>query len=140
MPAHYRIIAARNLVYVRYDGVATLAQAEMLQTRYVNDPDRRAGQRYLIDLSPITDWERDFLGLMKFQAATARELVVGQDAAMMMVFYVRPGPSMDLARHMTQTWEGVPETMVTFQTTQEGALSILGLNETSFDDLLATVE
>lgn len=138
MPGAYRILPAHGVVYVEYHGIATLSDARSLYEGYLADPGRRAEQKQLIDLAHIDDWERDFLGLMKFQAEAAAG-IYAKDASMMMVLHARPGPSMQLARHFVDTWSQVPGAVVTLQTSEAEALSILGLRETTFADLLHSV-
>ncbi|MEC7763846.1 MAG: hypothetical protein VX874_18225 [Pseudomonadota bacterium] len=138
MPGSYRILPAHGLVYVQYEGFASLDDARGLYEAYMLDPARTPEQKQLIDLSKIDDWERDFVGLMQFQADAAAGLFV-PDRSMMMVIHAAPGPSMRLARHFTDAWSQVPGMVVTLQTDEAAALSILGVREQSIPELLHSI-
>ena len=77
MPGGYRILPAHGLVYVEYEGFATLADARGLYGAYMADPERRPEQKQLINLARIDDWERDLVGLMQFQADAAAGEALG---------------------------------------------------------------
>jgi hypothetical protein len=138
MPGTYRILPAHGLVYVAYQGIATLNDARGLYDAYLADPDRRPEQKQLIDLTGIDDWERDLVGLMQFQADAAAG-IYGADRSMMMVIHAAPGPSMRLARHFVDAWSAVDGMVITLQTEEAAALSILGVREESIAELLHSV-
>ncbi|MBV7410002.1 hypothetical protein [Maritimibacter sp. DP1N21-5] len=136
MPGSYRILPGQGIVYVEYRGKATLSEAKSLLNQYSTDPERRMGQRQLIDLSRITDWEKDFLGLMKYQADSAAR-IFSPHGTMMMVIYAPTGPGKDLGRHLVQTWSAVSGAVVTLQVSESAALSVLGQPEKRIAELLA---
>ena len=138
MPGGYRILPAHGLVYVEYEGFATLADARGLYGAYMAAPERRPEQKQLINLARIDDWERDLVGLMQFQADAAAGIYV-EEQSMMMVIHAAPGPSMKLARHFVDAWSDVAGMVVTLQTDEAAALSILGLREESIAELLHSV-
>ena len=135
MPGSYRIIPRQGIVYVEYHGRASLDDARTLLERYMADPDRRPGQRQLIDLSRVTSWEKDFVGLMKYQADSAARVFAPQ-GAMMMVIYARTPAGLELGQHFVQAWSGIHGIVVTLQTTEAEALSVLGQTEARIPDLL----
>ncbi|WP_298494339.1 hypothetical protein [uncultured Maritimibacter sp.] len=135
MPGSYRILPRQGIVYVEYHGNASIDDARALLDHYVADPDRRPGQRQLIDLSRVTSWERDFVGLMKYQAESIARIFAPQ-GTMMMVLYASTPPGVELAQTFVRAWSDIQGVVVTLQTTESEALSVLGQPETRIIDLL----
>ena len=71
MPIDVRILPKRGLVYVRYEGGISVPETAEAFGAYMQHPDMRPGQKQLIDLTRVTDWDRDFAGLMRLQAGKA---------------------------------------------------------------------
>ena len=77
MPASFRILPERGLVYVQYSGFIRLADTQRLIQAYLAHPDRHPGQKQLVDLAAVTGFEQDFVGLMAVQAAKAAIFFAG---------------------------------------------------------------
>ena len=63
MPASFRILPERGLVYVQYSGFIRLADTQRLIQAYLAHPDRHPGQKQLVDLAAVTGFEQDFVGV-----------------------------------------------------------------------------
>lgn len=137
MPGSYTILPAHGIVCVEYHGTATLADATSLMRQYVADPARMPGQRQLIDLSRIDDWEKDFVGLMQYQAQAVADVFAPHDGMMMVIFANTP-PGVSLGQTFVQTWSAVDGALVSLQTTEAEALSVLGQTESQISELLDT--
>ncbi|MBV7410003.1 hypothetical protein [Maritimibacter sp. DP1N21-5] len=139
MPGSYTILPERGLVYVRYEGFITLDEANTMFADYTRNPDSHPGQKQLVDLSRVTDWERDFFRLMKMQAEKAEVFLDPKNPQFMMILYAPTARTQEVGRHFVASWQGVRGIVVSLQHDEAGALAILGQPESSFDALLASV-
>lgn len=137
MPVTYRILPERGLVYVRYVGFAALPETNDLLTRYMADPDRRPGQKQLVDLSEVTGFERDFVSLMAVQARKA-EAFVQPGAQTLLVYYAPHDAGFEMARLRARSWLGISSVVATIQRDATAALDILAQPERDMAALLAT--
>lgn len=137
MPLDFRILPRRGLVYVRYRGHVSFSETEAAFAAYLRHPDMRHGQKQLIDLARVTDWDRDFAALLRIQAQKA-DGFVGAGHEMLLVYYAPSAQARKMARMVLQSWEEVPGVIPVVQETEAGALEVLGLSETSFDAVLET--
>ena len=135
MPASFHIFPARNLVFVRYEGIVTLDDTARAFGAYASDPDCRPGQQQLVDLARITDWDRDFAGMMRLQAKKA-DTFHGNGSETLMVFHAPTGEARSMAQMVQRSWEGVSSVVTIVQPTEAEALAVLGQPEASFDALL----
>ncbi len=135
MPIDFRILPARGLVYVRYAGVITFPETAAAFGAYMRHPDMRPGQKQLIDLSRVTDWQKDFAGLLKLQVAKA-DAFVGSGHETHFVYFAPTQHTQAMARMILRSWEEVPGVIPLVQETEADALHVLGQPETSIDALL----
>lgn len=135
MAIDFRIFPDRGLVYVRYQGMARLADTGAAFDAYLNHPDYRTGQKQLVDLSKLTGIEDDFVGLMKLQAQKGRGLIGGANETLM-VYYAPTPISMKLARIILQSWDGIDAVVAMVHADEAEVLSLLGQRETCLDALL----
>lgn len=135
MPVTFQILQDRGLVYVEYEGVIRIADSARVMARYVADPRRDCAQNQLIDLARATDWDRDYLSLMRLQAMKVDVFRPGRTDVMLV--YHAPCPfTQTLARLVAHAWDGVPGVVARVQTTEADALHVLGQPESSFGALL----
>ena len=135
MPVWFRILPARGLSYVRYEGVVRFAETGEAIAAYMRDPEMRPGQNQLIDLGSVTDWDRDFATLLKLQAAKA-DIFVGSRQETMLVYYAPTPHSQKMARMVMRSWEDIPGIIPLVQETEAGALNLLAQPETTFAEML----
>jgi len=137
MSIEYRILNARGLVYVRYSGHVSFSETARAFESYGRDPDMRPGQKQLVDLARVTDWDRDFASLLKIQAAKA-DLFVAAGHETHFVCFAPTEHTQKMARMVLRSWDDVPGVVALLQTTEADALHVLGQPEHSFEALLQT--
>ena len=138
MPATFEILTELNLVYVRYTGVMLVDDSLEAFGAYARHPDAHPGQRHLIDLSRITDMERDFTRVMQLQAYKGEELAHrGPDT--IMVYLATTPISRRAATLAKNGWTDVQGVICLVQDTEETALEALGLSYGSVEALMSSV-
>lgn len=135
MPVSFRILPARSLVYVRFAGRITVAEAAAAFGAYAEDPARAPDHKHLLDFARVTGWAKDFPALMQLHASQL-DVLLGAREEILYVYYAPPGPARPLVRLALQTWEEVPGVVALVQETEAGALELLGQPERSFAALL----
>jgi len=135
MPIDFKILPERGLVYIRYAGVITFPETAQAFGRYMQHPDMRPGQKQLVDLARVSDWERDFSGLLKLQASKA-DAFLGSGHETHFVYYAPTELTQAMARMILRSWEDVPGVIPLLQETEADALHVLGQPETTIDALL----
>ena len=135
MPIDFRILPERGLVYIRYEGVITFPETAQAFGAYMQHPDMRPGQKQLIDLARVTDWEKDFSGLLKLQAEKA-DAFLGSGHETLFVYFAPTEPTRVMARMILRSWEDVPGVIPLLQETEADALDVLGQPEASIDAML----
>ena len=138
MPVSFRILPERGLVYVRYTGRAAVADSTTAFAQYAAHPDFAPGQKQLVDLSGVTDMERDFPALMAHQAQKAAAFMPA-GAQALMVYFAPTEIAQRMARTILRSWDGIDAVAAVLTEDEAQALSILGLPETGFDELLPPV-
>lgn len=135
MSVSYQIMPDRSLVYVRYSGFIRLADTFAVFGAYARDPDRRPGQKQLVDLARVTGMEKDYTGLMKLQAEKAGTFMAeGQQT--LLVYYAPSELAYRVAKLAIASWEPIRQVVPLIQQTETGALDLLGRRERSFAQLL----
>ena len=138
MPVWFRILPARGLSYVRYEGVVRFAETGEAIAAYMRDPEMRPGQNQLIDLGSVTDWDRDFAELLRLQAIKA-DAFLGAGHEVHFVYYAPTARTLPMARMVLRSWEDVPGVIPLIAETEADALEVLGQPERTFDALLQRV-
>lgn len=135
MPGSYQILPERGLVYVRYEGFVRLQEAQDLFADYQTKPDAHPGQKQLVDLTHVEDFERDFPTLMAMQAEKA-DTFLSKGHQFFMVFVAPTEKAQAMGRILVAPWKGVNGVVTSMQYDEAGALAILGQPETSIADML----
>lgn len=135
MSVSFRILPEHGLVYVRYEGTVQLEDSFAAFAEYARHPDRRPGQKHLVDMSGVTAFDRDFTALMKLQAHKADVFMQG-DAQTMIVYYAPTRATYAMARQVIRSWEAISSVVVVVQQNEADALALLGLRDTSISSLL----
>lgn len=136
MAVSYRILPEHALVYVRYEGMAGLDDGFRAFEAYMRDPLCRPGQKQFIDLSGMTEIERDFPKLMSFQAFKAMQFVAPAQQTML-VYYAPTKVSQIMANLSLRSWAGFDHVAARMMENEEDALAFLGLPNTTISELLA---
>lgn len=135
MTVSFRILKNHGLVYVRYVGRARLTETMTAFGDYATHPDFRPGQKQLVDLSGLTGWDGDFLELMKIQARKAEALTC-RESQTMLVYYAPTALSFKLSKLALNSWDGLDGIVALVQQSEMGCLTLLGVAERSFAQLL----
>lgn len=135
MSVSFRILKNHGLVYVRYEGHACLADTTRVVADYVGHTDYRRGQKQLVDLSALTGWDGDYLELMKVQALKAEAFFGGENATLLL-YFAPSALSFRLAKLALNSWDGLDSVVARVQQSELGCLTLLGLAERSFAQLL----
>jgi hypothetical protein len=136
MAVNFHIIPERGLVVVRYSGFAAIEDTVAASKAYVNHPDYAAGQKQLIDLTLITDFEKDYVRFMNMQAAMAERLAGA--GVQSLAVYIAPTPiSQDMSAMFIRSWADVDDVVPLVQHSEAEALALLGQPEKSVAALLA---
>ncbi|TCL09220.1 hypothetical protein BXY66_1265 [Shimia isoporae] len=139
MPASLRILKPHGLVFVDYEGIATLQDTMQVFGEYLSHPDFHPGQKHLVDMSKVDDWEGTYVDLMSSQAHKASAFV-GQGAQTLIVYYVPTEIARTIGQLVVNSWEPFPSVVPILVDTEETALSTLGIDFTTFAELLASCE
>lgn len=137
MPGTYAVFPDRGLLYIRFDGYVTLAEAEALFREYAAHPDVRSDMTRLFDLEGVTGWDVDYQRLLAIHAENAHRVTEVEGERFMVVYAPTP-TSHALGQLIVAPWDGVAGMVVSVQPDQAATLAILGLREDTFDDLLRT--
>ncbi|CUH62576.1 hypothetical protein TG4357_00187 [Thalassovita gelatinovora] len=135
MSVSFRIIPPRGLVYVRYEGNINTADSAATFNDYAHHPDCRPGQKQLIDLACVTGFDGDFPKLMELQARKA-DVFLAEGVQTLAVYYAPSPLTRKIAQMIERSWEPFPGVVAVIQDTEAGALSILGMQMKSFEELL----
>jgi hypothetical protein len=135
MPAEFHILPDHNLVYVQYSGLMLVEDSLKAFGAYAKHPDARPGQRHLIDLSRITDMERDFARVMQLQATKGADLAM-RETETLMVYFANTPASLKAAALAKNGWSASQGVIAIVQETEEAALAALGLAAASINALL----
>ena len=133
MPLSYRIHPAHGLVYVRYEGFASLDDTFGTFTEYMADPEFRPGQKQLVDLSRVTGFERDYCKLLALQAKKVEAFLRGPET--IICYYAPHRETREMVNLVMRSWAELDAIVAVVQDTEAGALEVLGLAERSFDAL-----
>jgi len=138
MPIEFRILPDRGLVYVRYEGHISFDETGRAFGAYMQHPDMRLGQKQLVDLARVTDWDRDFTQLLKLQAGKA-DAFLGAGHEVHFVYYAPSEHTQQMARMVLRSWDDVPGVIPLLAETEADALQVLGQPEQTIDAMLQTV-
>jgi len=135
MAVSFRIIPAHFLVYIHYDGWMGIAESTRALGEIVAHPDYRKGMRELVDLSDLTDWERDFPAIMRHQALEA-ELHDDPHRPTTVVCLAPSEETRSLARIVNRAWDRSGRIVAVVVESEPEALSVLGVDKPSIAALL----
>jgi hypothetical protein len=135
MAVRYQIYLDLGLVHVRYSGTAILDESFEAVGRYLQDPGYRPGQKQFVDLSDVTDYEKDYAKLLMLQAKKLEAFLRGNES--LLVYYAPTALTQELSNLIARSWEDIGAVVPVVVTDREAAMSVLGLAPDVFDGLLA---
>ncbi len=136
MAGLFRIFPEHNLVYVRYSGMATIADYMTVVRDYPRHPDYDPHRINLIDLRFLEDFERDYAGVLKLQAKTAEYALTAR--ADILSITVAPSPvAQEVSKLIMRSWEGLDTPVVRrIVPTMEEASTLIGIDMETLDGLI----
>lgn len=136
MPVTFRILPMEAIVVVRYEGIATMHESFACFEDYIADPMHDPDHRHLIDLSRLTELRMDFPTMFLFQARKAA-VFLKAERPVMMVYHAPTRPTLQIARQLQRSWDGLDNAVARIATDWPGAMDILGLPRGALDNLVA---
>jgi hypothetical protein len=136
MAVSFKILPDLGLVYTRYEGRAAIADSLDAFRRYAAHPDAVPGQTHFVDLSRITEIERDHAAMMMFQAEKLAYLLKGPTHPVM-IYYAPGDLPYQFARMTQRSWDGVDGATVIVQRDEAQAMEVLGLGIDRLEALLS---
>lgn len=137
MAISYRILPSAGVVYIRYEGRMGIAESTEAMQRYIADPGYQKGMKQLVDLTAVTDWERDFPALMQHFAHQA-EIYDDPNRPTLIVALAPTDTARAAASIVSRAWERSDRVVVVNVETEVEALMVLGAAAPSIAALLET--
>ncbi len=137
MPASFQILPQRQIALFTYAGFVTLAESLAVVSDYARHPDHQPWMRQLCDLSAVTGVERNFPELLKMQARLV-ETLLPQGRDLLVTFFAPTKAGQELAQMARKSWAGLDAVIVLIHHGEAEALTLLGLSERSFAELLTS--
>ena len=139
MPSLFKIFPEHNLVYVRYWGRASIADYLSVVVGYTSHPDFNPNRKILVDLTGLTDIERDYAAIMQLQAKIAEYAMHTPDDILSVV--VAPSPvALEAAKLVFQSWESLDSPVVRrIAPNMQEAAGFLGIGHEALDGILSEI-
>jgi hypothetical protein len=134
--ASFRILKSLNLVYVRYEGRIRIRESMDLFASYAQHPDCRPGQKQIVDLSAVTDYERDYTAMMEMQAMKT-DVFLAEGNQPIILYFAPTQLSQKLARLIIKSWEPFSAVVPLIIEDEAEALQIIGIEEKSIAGMLS---
>lgn len=134
MPVRFRILPDIGLVYVHYSGIMRMAETLQAFGAYAVHPDRRPGQKQLVDLRDITGSEMDFPALMRLQAEKA-DVFYRPDTQTLIAYIAECPETIRIGHFIQRSWDAIDGVIACVFTTAPDALNFLGLAPSVIEDL-----
>lgn len=138
MPMSFYILNDQNCVYVRCQGMITVSETMEAFQDYASRPDFRPGQSQLIDLSDVTDYERDFTKIMSLQAQQA-DVYLSSDTPIYLIFIAPNSLTQSMAMSSLRSWRNLPGVVPMVLSDLDEAVEVLSANGLSPTKLRALV-
>lgn len=128
MPVKFSVLPDHNLVLVTFSGMVTLAETTEAFDRYSSHPDARPGQSHLVDLSAVTEYERDFTKIMALQAHQV-DVFLKADAPIYLIFVAPTELTRTMAMAAVRSWQNLPGVIPLVLTSLDEARAVLSLEK-----------
>ena len=138
MPVEFKIFPKRGLVVVQFSGYATVNDTLTATAAYISHPEYDAGQKQLVNMAEVTDFEKDYVRFMSMQARKTERLARCETQSL--VVYIAPTAiSRELSGLFVRSWIDIASVVPLIQDSESEALALLGQPEESVDILMATL-
>ncbi len=139
MAGLFRIFPEHNLVYVRYSGLATIADYMKVVQEYPRHPDFDLHRINLIDLRFLEDFERDYASVLKLQAHTA-EFALSARADILSITVAPTPVAQEVSKLVMRSWEGLDTPVVRrIVPTMEEASTLIGMDIETLEALIRQI-
>jgi hypothetical protein len=139
VPISVQIIPEHNLVYVRYTGEMRVTETAEALTEFAKHPLAGPGLRHLVDLTRITDIDRDYAKFMEIQAKKV-ETMAGHGIETFMVYYANTPVGLHAANLGKNGWTPESGVVAIVLEDEDHALHALGLPYDSIAVMLDKVD
>ncbi|WP_417741043.1 hypothetical protein [Salipiger sp.] len=123
-------------MYLRFEDRILIDENIQAFRAYTRHPDAHPAQKHLVDLSGVTAIEWDYVKLMQLQALKAG-FFCGRGSQTLKVYYCPTKLSLSVAKMILRSWDGINTVIPIIQQHEDDALSVLGLRQGCFSNLLA---
>ncbi|MCA0960757.1 hypothetical protein [Salipiger bermudensis] len=123
-------------MYLRFEDRILIDENIQAFRAYTRHPDAHPAQKHLVDLSGVTAIEWDYVKLMQLQALKAG-FFCGRGSQTLKVYYCPTKLSLSVAKMILRSWVGINSVIPIIQQHEDDALSVLGLRQGCFSNLLA---
>ena len=131
MPVTFTVLPAHNLVHVHCNGLVTVAETMTAFDTYSAHPDTHPGQSQLVDLTGVTDYERDFARIMSLQAHQV-DVYLEAENPIFLIFVAPNELTLTMAMSSVRSWQNLPGVIPLVLSSLDEALAVLALDH---DDL-----
>jgi len=139
MPVTFSIRKSLGVFCAQFYGFVLIEDCLSSLQALAAHPDFRPNLNQLIDLSEVTDYERNFVRILEFFARMPESgFAPGQE--FLVVYYAPAQAGQELARIAIRSWEGVPGPVLRMVGDPDQALAILGLSHVALQDLHAAAD
>lgn len=135
MSVRVTLLPRRNLLVATYSGVAGLAETVAAAEAAARHPDFHPAMRHLVDVSAITDYERDFPGFFAMQARVM-DSFAPEPHGLVIAFFAPSRVGQQMAELARRSWDGLDHAIIRIFDHEEAALDFLGLAEERIGALL----
>ncbi len=135
MSVTFQIIPDSGLVYVKYGRVANVPDTRAALEEYRNSADFRAGQKHFVDMSLVQRIDYDVPEFFRLQLNKVETYFLNE-AQTLIVYYAPHELAFEFARICQRSWEMFPQVACMIQQDEGEALALLGLRESSLNQLL----
>lgn len=138
MPADYRVIEAKGLVYVKFWGHLAMQHVADCLERFSKEPASLTYARHLVDFSEITAYDDDVVKILEMQARLA-EVFTGDMDQWIFAYFAPTHVSRELANFGIRAWSGVDQVVIRMTANESDSFDILGLPDRTIREALADV-
>lgn len=138
LPVEFHILTQHNLVYIRYDGYIRVDDSIRAFSEYTQHPDFCFGQHQLIDLSLVTNFERDFTKIITHQAQQVDVYIKAKNPPIL-AFLAPSKASYRMAKAAVRSWDQLDCVIPLVLSNENEALEVLGLADKNLTELLKAI-
>lgn len=136
MAVKFYILPEKSLCIVQYHGHVTISETMEEAQRCASHPDFSPSFRHLFDFSKVESHQEEMVEFFTMQAAMV-DMYLPTNGELLAVFLVGSPSSHEMVNMVRKTWEGLDAIIIRIQESEAEALALLGLRDTTINDLIA---